>query len=1212
MINTFKVVNSNSNNEKVMKLGQQYNVKTLELDLSKKYLIPTNCIKYVPRESSAIVKLQDTNYDFGEVYEKNSIQKEIYFIHQNNSDFLRAMIASRHKVSDKNIILGKSGNYKISDSKSNTIKQIFVNNNNQFICSVFDDSSITQKIIEFAHNYHIPLTLIEFPLNNHHDKKIPINILDYKIFVNCNQYKNLFEFGFNSIARISDLKKRIIKKMNIQKVKKKIMFLYKNVQINDDEILSKFANDEIDMRIEIELTFSFYSDKFFKYKNFFPIDSKFIHIKNYISRDISFKHHQYIKNTKTLNFYKEDTNDLIHPNDTIKTIGFHSKIIIIKRNEKFFKESLKITLIKFFYFLFFDLWIYLYNSVSNNWEIDFEPEEKMKMEHFDEVKTDFTNQTQIQIETRAFTKWINSKLKIKNKKIEKFIDLTNKNNFSLLIEAIWGAEVKNNQKSIINYLQNNHNISIHDPNLEIVNDLYEIVWEIIYKNSIEWINFEEEKGEKGLLKWVCNIIDKPVSNFYEDWKDGTILCLILNHFFPNEINQLNIKDAFAFLSQKEIPLYFDYEDFLQNNDEKIILLQCSELFDYFTSKCIYDANTLLNNESQEHEPDFDSGRIDEIEIQEIRKEDIINHLNNHFTKVMPPRHPVLVARIENGKAKFFHKSFINVIKRAGSRPIIFCAGCGRFQQGKTFIISGLTGNWGHKIGNGFGEQTKGVYIDGPYSIDYFYERFNISGRESIYYQNNKLLTPLVFFFDIEGYGFYNDGNSYEEYIKMSMPFLCLSSVFLFLSDKNPGVNEIQKYIEQIKISNLTTHSNDSNSNGSLKLLVVLNNYYPKIANMDDDIKKLQSDCNKEWNGSILLSKYGIKYEFQPIYAYNPCYEKKMFCDSFQRFATVLIRSIENATEGNFIRCGNHSIKLFNYIIQHNNQPLFDQRIKKIIKDYHENSFETIAYNALQQSHKVISIKIKNITNDLYKDLSKSCNFAEFSDNIVKISENEINKYLFSVKDKRFVLEIIAYFKQSMRNISEIIFKKYSDFKNNEVNKCYETADSQANVYINEIMCSFQEEMNKNKLSNFSPSQFVDISIKNINIKLNQYKNEKNLVLLTNQMLEDISESKRDLINNGIKELIIKKDNEIKYCRITTQVKASIHSKIKNIYNKLLQLLISNKINELHENLLQREYYLNNYRQINNLTNEYINWFIDELKSQKDEIVIKACNSVKKK
>lgn len=109
---------------------------------------------------------------------------------------------------------------------------------------------------------------------------------------------------------------------------------------------------------------------------------------------------------------------------------------------------------------------------------------------------------------------------------------------------------------------------------------------------------------------------------------------------------------------------------------------------------------------------------------------------------------------------------------------------------------------------------------------------------------NELLAPLVYFFDIEGYDGNMHGNDIEKnnkaYIEMCTPFLCLSSIFILLSEPNANAQEIYNFFERVKVSKLTTYSNTDDSNGALQLHIVFNKYYGICDDFDNKNHLFQS------------------------------------------------------------------------------------------------------------------------------------------------------------------------------------------------------------------------------------------------------------------------------------------------------------------------------------------------------------------------------------
>ena len=592
----------------------------------------------------------------------------------------------------------------------------------------------------------------------------------------------------------------------------------------------------------------------------------------------------------------------------------------------------------------------------------------------------------------VFTKWINDKLRSDNEEeINTIQDLTSGVKLIKLIDILWGKtdldihyNPKNTKEKIENYqiilefLKTKRQIEIPNYNNNLSNivknkdttNLLQILWTIIYNHTIKWITLFGSNGEKALLHWCSSFTITPINNFTDDWKDGKLLSEILNNYYPNTIDMrsFDINQVLEKFNEKNVPVYIQLKDF-QYMDESSIILQCASLYNFFSSLEFLRSGENVKND-QQNLPDFENGILNESDLESMDKtqKKIILKLNQHFYPVFPSRQLIQVALInkvgQKLKVDYNFEAFNQAVLKAGSRPIIFVSCIGRYQQGKSTIISGLTGNLSYKIGNRLQEETKGVFIDGPYELDYFYQRFQIEKRENIYFEGNEFLSPVVYFFDMEGYGGVMHGNAIDQnnqaFIQMCTPFLCLSSIFIFLTDTNISKEEIKELIERMKVSSLTTFPNSQDSNGALSLLLLFNKHnsiHPSQKSQDPyTFENLKASVNDEenlfsiaWNGAVSLRDYGINYEFSMILEAEPHhFEDGSFYDSFQLFSEKVIRLIENATEGSFFRCSQESINLFNYIVEHYNEPLFDNNIKKLIKEQHEHSFRTIANQAYKK------------------------------------------------------------------------------------------------------------------------------------------------------------------------------------------------------------------------------------------------------------------------
>lgn len=338
----------------------------------------------------------------------------------------------------------------------------------------------------------------------------------------------------------------------------------------------------------------------------------------------------------------------------------------------------------------------------------------------------------------VFTKWINDKLRSDNEEeINTIQDLTNGVKLIKLIDILWGKtnldihyNPKNTKEKIENYqiilefLKTKRQIEIPNYNNNLSNivknkdttNLLQILWTIIYNHTIKWITLFGSNGEKALLHWCSSFTITPINNFTDDWKDGKLLSKILNNYYPNTIDMssFDINQVLEKFNEKNVPVYIQLKDF-QYMDESSIILQCASLYNFFSSLEFLRSGENVKNDQQDL-PDFENGILNESDLESMDKtqKKIILKLNQHFYPVFPSRQLIQVALInkvgQKLKVDYNFEAFNQAVRKAGSRPIIFVSCIGRYQQGKSTIISGLTGNLSYKIGNRLQEETKGVFL----------------------------------------------------------------------------------------------------------------------------------------------------------------------------------------------------------------------------------------------------------------------------------------------------------------------------------------------------------------------------------------------------------------------------------------------------------------------------------------------------------------------
>lgn len=871
---------------------------------------------------------------------------------------------------------------------------------------------------------------------------------------------------------------------------------------------------------------------------------------------------------------------------------------------------------------------------------------------------------QEEVHSQVFTKWINHFLN----SIQKLDDLYDGQNFSILTEVLSGERInddldlKMNEKerkinSFKNCIQILKSKKIDIPDVDIksmiqkrkANDMSKIVWNIISNLTIDNNYFNGYKGESGLLKWVNQFTDKTYLNFTGTWRNGTTIINILNQFYPNDINISKLTNAnnnteyfISCLQKVGAPIYIDNESIINYLDEKIIIIQYASLFHHLSWPQKPNTNEIKNNNnlyyfhanylySQIGLPDFNEDIIPQNKMHRyITYNNQINQqINEHFKINMHSRYPRQIAFIkEDGdklNVEYNIDMFEHVVSRSGSRPIIFVSCLGRYQQGKSTINSGITGNYGYVIGNGSKETTKGVYIDGPYDINYLYQRFNISIREDMYFEGNEILSPLIYFFDIEGYDGSMHGSDLEKnnkaFIEMCTPFLCLSSIFILVSEPNANVVEITNFFERVKVSKLTTYSNKDDSNGALQLNIVFNRYNSiyknsknnKKCDIKKSIKDFQKQMQKQWIGVQALNKYGINHDFYPILEGLDYFcENDMFYDVFKYFVENIIRSIENAAEGKFVRSAAQSINLFHYIIEHFNDQSFEEMIKLLIRSEHEKSFETFSIKSFNETLKKINPMINEEFDQYCKRFNFDIDIANIKKRYEQIGDQHIKKDLKVIQDHD---QVSIYIEKLRLEISNIIDQKHNDlikYKDKLINEFNNKIEQKADELSSEILNKMFAKLDEEKNFDFNQEKIQNLIKEQINIYRNElirFKKDENLFLLPNKKISLIVSEKQKYFNDVITKHI---NNEILF---VAQLKEENDLKLKIIQ------AAQNKINDdywyyegivmdqLAGNLTDKSFYVDNYKKIYEVILKSQKLIYEYILSKKSEHINNICNDL---
>lgn len=871
--------------------------------------------------------------------------------------------------------------------------------------------------------------------------------------------------------------------------------------------------------------------------------------------------------------------------------------------------------------------------------------------------------------SQVFINWINNFMQEEQMqiKISNINDLIDESYMKILVEMIWEEKINDEQlycnsnefkvqqfQSIIQFLKSK-GCCIPDINVDQLikkkdlKNLLELVWIVICNQSIDQIYYHGIKGKDGLLQWCNNFTETNFSSFLQSWDDGKTILHILHHFYPKEIDKgfftnncepLNIFNyAISNLQKIGIPVMID-DNCLINLDEKPVIIQYSVMYNFLSSA--FELHSNLNQNDNNHEdknyytacysyslfdqPNFNCGLIpDEKLLDYVKKENfVIKKINEHFKLMMHSRYPVQVAFINKDlKVIYKHPEFEKVIKRSGPRPIIFISILGKYQQGKSTLSSAITGNIGYKIGNGRGEETKGVYIDGPYDIDYLYQRFNIKIRDDIYYKGKDLLSPLIYFFDFEGYEGIMHGDDIEKnnkaYIEMCTPFLCLSSIFLLLSDQNPELHEITSFFERVKVSSLTTYSNKNDSNGALQLNIVINKYNEISHNFNNltkkdiknAIKKFQKDFKKEWIGNEKLINYGINFDFSPILeGLNPFFQDGSFYQIFRYFVKNIVRSIEKAAEGKFVRTGEKSIEIFKIIIDHLDDPQFEEKIKMLIKTEHENSFETFSVRAFTEAKCRIFPDIEDEFQNYQNNLNFNLCIDDIKNKYIMRGKKEILNELSTIQDHPSVFLYIEKLESSIIEKIDEKCKHLYQYKNELAeqsnNKIVQKIDQISSNYLKDFLKDFSA-YNYNNLNQKAIGSYIDRKMQLFKTDIYNYKRSEKLSLLNNQKIDIMIDEKRHYFINVCNNYI-RNDKRI---AIELHEEEELLSKLNSLNKKSIeneyiscekQILL-----DLHLKLEKKEFYKQNYENISKIGSQFQHQIYHHIYSKKEEMIRHNCS-----
>lgn len=746
-------------------------------------------------------------------------------------------------------------------------------------------------------------------------------------------------------------------------------------------------------------------------------------------------------------------------------------------------------------------------------------------------------------------------------------------------------------------------------------------------HSIDTITFGAEKGKKALLNWCQNAADDKklkINDFTTSWRDGKAISAIINKYKPIGMNSNQISDAlgikqltlnvsdesinlilasqlfhiFANPSQiltaqpikeqkKEVPqkavanqpippvkntnqislnAHYKNENIKTSSGEE----QSKNIFQRLFGRNRTEKKINLKIKTPEFiPPNFEQGRIPDNVLNTILKQDDLlpRFINNRFQKVVPSRYPVQVAVIPKGskKVEFRKNELKTVLERAGSRPVICVTILGSYQQGKSTTLSGITGNYGYATGNSMNDETKGVYIDGPYDIDYLYERFNYNQSKENFYLKVDALKPVVFFFDIEGYGGILHGEEEKRntdlFIQLCTPFMCISSVFIYLSPAAPQIHEIQTIVDTMRISTLTSVPKDlrEETNGELKMIISIKSFKILPSREDpytkDEIEEkindplmheLKEKIKKTWQGKNSLEKSGIHAVFAPLMD-KECI--RGYTKTFGYLAKDVISGIEVASQGHFMRGYQNSLNLYDFIISHYHDGKFSDKIKERISEEYKNTLGRMALRTLYVVRDEISVKLDQEYNQMEKNLTqKRASLKDIKNKYFEIGQESMEKKLDVVGD---TTEVHRYYQLLCYFISEMIDKKenhYREFCNSEQARKSAESNEIAMEFYNKNLdltkSSLLQTLKSNKYFNFDKDATNNLVVKeasSFGSNLRSLKIQNNLLI--NEV--DITKLSENFKNELINEIMIEFNND-EHLKLIEDQKEEARIKDENI------------------------------------------------------------------
>ena len=258
---------------------------------------------------------------------------------------------------------------------------------------------------------------------------------------------------------------------------------------------------------------------------------------------------------------------------------------------------------------------------------------------------------------------------------------------------------------------------------------------------------------------------------------------------------------------------------------------------------------------------------------------------------------------------------------------------GSYQQGKSTTLNLLSGNTHYVIGNGKNETTRGVSIDGPYTLSHFIDAFgNIPNQPFLdsnipmeWNDDIKNENPYVFLIDIEGFdgdiiGF-DDRLNKKLYKDLVRPYLALSTNVLFMCNQNQGRFVRDYAIDNLSIENFV-NSNTANFLNLMMIIKQIESYEDAYGDSDYDnpfdknqFEKSSLEFRRKFGTDF--NKKGISITVCPLGKFDTHFQRMtqgndipIFDKSFIVMARKLLNEIFSLSSSTHITNKNGSIELF--------------------------------------------------------------------------------------------------------------------------------------------------------------------------------------------------------------------------------------------------------------------------------------------------------------